>query len=191
MTSRRAVLAGGGCALALPLIDGLTSLANHRRGRFTEPNAAADNTLYVSYSYGRVLGLGSSPEPVPRSTWQEYLYERVGHVPAARICRYCFEQGIVPFGVHPVPLPGLKKDEDWLRFVYWIHAASPMAHAFNRLEELGIGFELPGPKEFQGNLSFIDGLFRYEVSADDDVSVALLQERLNSLNTGIAVKSIA
>ena len=70
--------------------------------------------------------------------------------------------------------------------------SGPHADAFHLLDKLDIGSELKVGGKVVGGLNFIDGPApgnsSLGVEADDDISVSLLQHRLNQLDTGIAIK---
>jgi len=72
----------------------------------------------------------------------------------------------------------------------WCRSKSPNALAYRLLESLDLGSELTGPDSV-GGLIFMDGPMPGSdylgVMADCDLTVSLLQQRLNDLGTGIRV----
>lgn len=72
----------------------------------------------------------------------------------------------------------------------WFLHDGPQARAFHLLQSLDLGSELSGP-EAVGSLRFVEeaNMTSSWVSArvDEDVTLSLLQRRLNDLGTGIRV----
>ena len=75
-------------------------------------------------------------------------------------------------------------------FRSWGRVDSPNARAYHLLESLDLGPELTGSKAV-GGLIFTDGPCPGNdylgVSVEDNISISLLQQRLNDLKTGIKV----
>jgi hypothetical protein len=73
---------------------------------------------------------------------------------------------------------------------FWCRAESPNALAYRLLEDLDLGPSLSGVNAV-GELSFIDGPCPGNdylgVEAADQISISLLQQRLNQLGTGIEI----
>ena len=81
---------------------------------------------------------------------------------------------------------------DWYDVVdWWARTDSPNAKAYRLLEGFDLGPSLSG-KEAVGEVKFIDGCSPAHdylgTEAIDLVSVSLLQQRLNDLNTGISIE---
>ena len=72
----------------------------------------------------------------------------------------------------------------------WSRTDSPNAQAYRLLEDLDLGPDLTG-KDAVGEINFIDGSCPGNdylgVEAADQVSISLLQKRLNDLDTGIRI----
>lgn len=72
----------------------------------------------------------------------------------------------------------------------WIRTDSPSAKAYRLLESLDLGPELMG-RNAVGGLIFTDGACPGNdylgVSAENDITLSLLQQRLNDLGTGIRI----
>ena len=72
----------------------------------------------------------------------------------------------------------------------WARVDSPNAKAFRLLEDLDLGPNLVG-KDAVGEIRFIDGPCPGNdylgVEVDCDITISLLQKRLNELDTGIAI----
>ena len=72
----------------------------------------------------------------------------------------------------------------------WGRVDSPNARAYHLLESLDLGPDLTGPKAVGGLISIdgsCPGVDYLGVTAEDDISISLLQQRLNDLKTGIQV----
>ena len=76
----------------------------------------------------------------------------------------------------------------------WLRTDSPNANAYYLLEHLDIGPDLTGANGELGGIHFIDGecpSYDYlGVRCEDELSVSLLQARLNELDTGLAVRVV-
>ena len=85
-------------------------------------------------------------------------------------------------------------DEDMDRFAveeWWFARDSPTARAYNYLETIDLGPKLSAAREVGGLNFYIGGApgMGYQaVDAIDEVSLSLLQHRLNELATGIEVR---
>jgi len=144
-----------------------------------EPPKRVVDELIICRERDGELNLGDPWEPLPDMTWHQFL------------TRY-----------HPDTLDELENywdleesqldDEapwDWV-VGPWCRVDSPNARAYQLLDSLDLGPDLTGPKAV-GGLVFTDcpcpGNDYLGVSVEDDISISLLQQRLNDLNTGIRV----
>lgn len=88
-----------------------------------------------------------------------------------------------------LPMTELDEDAPWDVVVdSWIRRESPNSKAYYLLDSLDLGPELTGP-DAVGGLVFTDGACPGNdyigVNAEDDITLSLLQQRLNDLGTGI------
>ena len=89
---------------------------------------------------------------------------------------------------------GLDDEADWFVVVdSWARSESPNSRAYRLLEGLDLGTELSGA-DAVGEIRFIDGacpgVDYLGVHAPDDLSLSLLQHRLNQLGTGIRIQIV-
>ena len=122
------------------------------------------------------LTLGDPREEPPDMTWRELLTR---YHPDWRDGYWGLEES------------QLDDAAPWDRVVgAWGQFDSPAARAYHLVESLDLGPDLTGPKAV-GELSFIDGscpgVDYLGVTVEDDISISLLQQRLNDLKTGIKV----
>ena len=87
----------------------------------------------------------------------------------------------------------LDDEADWNWYVNaWLMNDSPSANAYNLLEDLDIGPELAGENGELGGIDFIDGqcpgVNYLAVHCEDELSISLLQAKLNELDTGLALR---
>lgn len=124
-----------------------------------------------------------------RATWREFLVDKLGYKNPTTLSQ--FRELYYEFGIKPRELD--TEYDDY--YEHWALSESPNVLAYNLLDGLNIGPKLAGPGDKVGGLQFIDGDapgHDYRgVHADDDLSISLLQHRLNELDTGIAVELIA
>ena len=78
-------------------------------------------------------------------------------------------------------------------FDTWARTESPNAIAYRYLDRLNLGSQLDGEKAI-GGIRLIDGPMPGNdylgAEAEDAVSVSLLQQRLNELDTGVRIELI-
>ena len=144
-----------------------------------EPPPRIVDELVICSERDNELNLGDPWEQVPDMTWREFL------------TRYHSGPYGQPeeWGLEEVQLdddaPWDTVAEDWCR------VDSPNARAYRLLENLDLGPDLTGSKAV-GGLVFTDcpapGNDYIGVAVEDDLSISLLQQRLNDLNTGIKVR---
>jgi hypothetical protein len=137
-------------------------------------------TLYAEDYEGEFRLLLGPDDAVPESmTYREYA-EYAGYD--------SIEQFMNSWGVEAEELA----EEIDYQFVvdHWVRHVHPQAMAYHFLEELDLMPEDGDPSAI-GNLDFIDGYFPGSdylgVHAPDKISLSLLQERLNQLDTGIHI----
>jgi hypothetical protein len=190
MITRRKFLIGAGSVLTLPLLNMFTWHLENMGVPLIEAPAQPKNVIYVSAYMDYQLNLNEFPDKIPSITWREFLFEKLGYsVPKHRrdFRRIYDEWGVMPHQFDD-------ECEDYVWEPYWCRVESPNALAYDLLDRLEIGRELTGPGEAAGGLQFVDGPMPGSdylgVHADDELSVSLLQHRLNELGTGIAIEMI-
>ena len=170
--------AAGGFILPSFYTQALEFLAETGEPLLTPPKRVVDE-LIICTDRGWELNFGDPWEQVPDMTWREFL------------TRY-----------HPETLDelddhwGLEESElddeapwDWV-VGPWCRIDSPNARAYHLLDNLDLGPDFSKPKAV-GGLLFTDcpcpGNDYLGVSVEDEISVSLLQQRLNDLDTGIRI----
>ena len=125
------------------------------------------------------LSVGNPYADIPAMTYREYF--------AVRNPKW-LENYEETWGFEPAQLDTLMHQEelwDW-----WFMEEGPQARAFHLLQSLDLGKDLSGP-DAVGGLDCVReaNMVSSWVSArvDDDVTLSLLQRRLNDLGTGIRV----
>ena len=143
--------------------------------------AHATQELCVLDNQGELeLFLGDPFEEPPSMTYREYF---------TRFDPEALENSGADWGIGKEDLDTLIHDE--YLWDNWFLNEGPAARAHTYLQTLDLGKNLGGP-DGVGRLDF----FResnmtsmwYGVRAEDEVTISLLQQRLNDLNTGIVVK---
>lgn len=125
------------------------------------------------------LHVGDPYRDPPKLTWREYFETYQSHLGTPEIeAEECEVDLDDP--ADPEPLT-----DAWEQF------DSPYGEAFHLLKDLDLGPELTSPKAI-GELVFYEqdpfGPIYYGVVAPNDLSLSLLQHRLNQLNTGIRIQ---
>lgn len=138
-----------------------------------------DQDLYCDFGNEFQLNLGKPVYELPKLTWRE-VFQRYS---------YDDEDGFAEeFGLTEAML-GEVADED-AYFDYWAACDSPNAKAYRLLDGFDIGRMIHHGDKI-GELKFIDcpcpGSDYVGVHADCEVTLSLLQNRLNELGTGIRV----
>ena len=143
-----------------------------------EPPKRVVDELIICREFDGELNLGDPREQVPDMTWREFLsrYDSLDE----------FEEN------WDLEVSQLDDEVPWDTVVdFWCRADSPNARAYHLLERLDLGPDLTGSKAV-GGLVFTDcpcpGNDYLGVAVEDDISISLLQQRLNDLNTGIKVR---
>jgi len=180
--SRRQFILGTASGLILPSYyeTVLGYFENHGEPLIEVPKQFDTDLVAVEYGRGAFqLNLGDPDAEPPEMTVREYALEFCGSEEVYQ-SEWC---------------DGEEVDFDALidyEFVIdsWARTDSPTAHAYFLLESLDLGPELTGA-DAVGEIRFIDGACPGSnylgVEAADEVSISLLQKRLNELDTGIRV----
>ena len=145
-----------------------------------EPPKRVVDEITICASLGGELNIGEPAEQIPDMTWREFLTRY--HQDSLNSLEFYW---------------GLEESQlddaaPWdTVFGSWGRVDSPAARAYHLLESLDLGPDLTGPKA-GGELNFHDGLNPgakdyLAVTVEDDISISLLQQRLNDLKTGIKV----
>jgi hypothetical protein len=170
--------AAGGFILPSFYVRALEFLDQYDEPLLVPPTKVVDE-LIVCWDRDGELNLGDPWSEPPDMTW-----------------RQCIER-YYPDTLEDVELHwDLRQSEldspapwDWVVDL-WIRTDSPNALAYRLLENLDLGPELTGPVAV-GGLIFTDGACPGNdylgVAVQDDISISLLQQRLNDLDTGIKV----
>jgi hypothetical protein len=178
--------AAGGLGLILPPVaDRILTAVTATQGPLIEPPAHASRTLFaVNLGDCYQLNLDVSGADAPdtyETTWREYLLEAYDGD---------LELGMSDFGIRREQLN--ETDTFEAEIDGWALRESPNAKAFQLLSMLDIGPRLRNPSGSLGYINFIDGAgpgHDYRgVHVYDDVSLSLLQIRLNDLRSGIVIK---
>ena len=186
MITRRKFLVGAGSALTLPIVDKFIWHIDNKGQPLIEKPSNPGQVLYVNRDYDYQINLGRPLEEYPTATWREFLVDKLGYKTPTTLSQ--FRELYYDYGMKPRELDA---DCDCY-FEYWDRTESPNALAYNLLEGIDVGLKLAGTGDGLGGLEFIDGDAPGHdylgVHADNDLSVSLLQNRLNELGTGIAVE---
>lgn len=184
--TRRQFLLGTTAGLILPsFFERVYSFAeNHGEPLLIAPKRPAE-TMYVCSDFALQLHLGDPGKGPPDMTIREYCLKYESSDPET----WWREEWVGTDEPEPVDVD-MQMDE-WAVLDRWIREDSSTAKAYRYLEslDLGSGFNAPNPV---GGLDFIDGACPGNdylgVEAIDEVSVSLLQQRLNELKTGIKIE---
>ena len=132
---------------------------------------------------GFELNWGDPWEQPPKMTIREFAREYYGCV-EEYIERYCDPDDDESELDLDAPA------DEWLVLDTWARCDSPNARAYRLLEDLDLGSTLEGP-DAVGELRFIDGACPGNdylgVEAADEISISLLQKRLNDLGEGVRI----
>jgi hypothetical protein len=161
----------------------LTAVAK-TKAPLIEPAARASRLLFA-VRLGRYYQLNlDMPEPrfpeTYRATWRAYLLEEYDGD---------LEQGMEEWEIRPEQLDQVHEFETDVE--RWAATESPNARAYRLLDDLDIGPVLRDSAGSLGHIEFVDGACPGNdyigVHVHDDVSLSLLQVRLNDLRTGIGI----
>ena len=187
MLTRRTFLTGAAGTLSSALIQRFQWFTENEGYPLVVAPRNPTEHIYVSSEYEDLrLSLGKpvcAPEP---PTWAGYFEEiwgvRQNH--RSELLDACETWGLEPADLH--------EDCDidtWL--TYWGRNRSPEAAAYHLLEDLDVGPVLRGTAGEVGEIDFVNGPWPGNdylgAHAVDDLSVSLLQHRLNELGTGIEI----
>jgi len=192
MLTRRAFLkASSGAAAGLFLPSWLVMAENFIESEakpFLELPARQETTLHaIDWGFGEYqLALSDDPfEEPPELTWREFL----DHYDIES-----FEDYVGSDDPEDFPALSLEDtvDEDAL-MGYWTRNGSPDAKAFDYLQWMDLGSELQG-NDAIGEIQFYDGVHPGNdsklVIIPDDLSLSLLQNRLNEMGEAVLIKPI-
>ena len=145
-----------------------------------EPPKRVVDEITICASLGGELNIGEPAEQIPDMTWREFL---------TRYHPGSLDEGEFHWGLEEAQLDDAAPWDTVL--ASWGRVDSPNARAYHLLESLDLGPDLTGPKAV-GELNFLDGpnpgaKDYLAVTVEDDISISLLQQRLNDLKTGIKV----
>jgi hypothetical protein len=189
MITRRKFLIGAGSALTLPTVNKFIWHIDSKGHPLIEKPSNPRKTLFVDQFDDFRIDLGREPEEYPTATWREFLVDKLGYKTPTTLSQ--FRDLYNEFGLKPRELD---TDFDGY-FEYWDQTEGPSALAYRLLEELNIGPKLAGPCNEVGGIKFVDGDSPGHdyigVHAYDNLSISLLQNRLNELGTGIALELIS
>jgi hypothetical protein len=187
MISRRQFLIGAaGAAAGLILPEWLLRAERFIDGEgapyLETPDRYRDTLHATDWGDGQLeLSLGDPRQDIPRLTWEEYAQRYFGMTfdELAVDCwglepRKAAEEGLTAEGEVPY----------WEVLDQWVHYDSPSAAAFTYLESLDLGRDF-GAAGGLGQINFIDGPAPGNdsriVTVPDNLSLSLLQKRLNDL----------
>mgnify|MGYP001356112815 CR=1 FL=1 len=143
------------------------------------PKRVVDELIICQEFIEGELTLGDPREAPPDMTWREFL---------TRYHPGSLDEFEFHWGLEEAQLDDAAP---WDRVVgAWGQFDSPNARAYHLLESLDLGPDLTGPKAVGGLISIdgsCPGVDYLGVTAEDDISISLLQQRLNDLKTGIKV----
>ena len=182
LSTRRQFIVGTATGLILPsFYDKVFTFFENTGEAYLEPPRQANTDLFTAVDRGEgfQLNLGDPYEEPPQLTYREY----------ARTClndngeylEELIEEGF-----------DLDAEMDLISYIDdWAYNASPNAKAYRLLESLDIGPDFAS-EHAVGQLHFYDCPSMCSdylgVHAEDEVSLSLLQKRLNDLDTGIRIK---
>jgi hypothetical protein len=189
MITRRAFLIGSAATVTLSLVDKFyTFIENHGEPLIEAPKNPS-RILYAFPDRDYQLGLDGDPWVIdfPYKNWLEYIVGDCGYETPTKLSDFreiCWNYGLTPSQLRePVP------DDQQLELV---ERKGPHADAFHLLDCLEIGPDLDVEGQVVGGLKFYDGPMPgsnyLAVHTEDDISVSILQHRLNQLGQNIKVE---
>ena len=189
MITRRTFLIGAASALTISAINKFKWFLDNRGSPLLEVPEEPAEILYVDLAGNFHLELGDITERGPCITWWEFFEQRGGKPTKLSEYRSIYER----YGVKPSQFDDWCEDEEY--DTPWYRNDSPTACAYHTLSKLNIGPEFKNASgEFIGGLKFINCPTMVSdyigVHAENEISLSLLQHRLNELNTGIALQLI-
>jgi hypothetical protein len=191
--TRRAFIAGVSAALTLPIVDRFTSYLENFGEPLIEAPKRPDRVLYVVPEWYYEIGLDRKPGDLsflPKVPLREALRIVYGWDTPSEDDLESLESGC---GIECTNLDALIDDKFWWAHMDWVSQVGSEADAYHFLEGLGIGPKLLHGEEV-GGLTFEDGpnpgCDYIGVTADDDISVSLLQHELNATGANVAVRIV-
>ena len=192
MITRRAFLIGSGGLLTAGLVLKYeTYLENVGRPLIQTPKRPHD-VLYVYPDNEYQICLGPNPLEPRVPTWREALrrYADLDVDWTKPLQAADYREIHEEYCIRPDQLDD-EADWDWYVRIWGI-TDSPNANAYHLLEDLDIGPELAGENGELGGIKFIEGscpgVDYLGVHCEDELSISLLQAKLNELDTGLALR---
>jgi len=181
--SRRQFIVGTAAGLILPsYYDKVFSYFENHGEPLLEIPKQADLDLFAvdqGAGYGYQLNVGDPWAEPPEMTIREFAVHYYGN--EEFYLHFCDDEEEVNFDKLVDPMVVVD---------FWARSDSPNAQAFHLLYDLDLGPDLCGG-DAVGQLKFYDGPIPGSdylgVEATDEVTISLLQKRLNDLNTGIRI----
>jgi len=186
MITRRQFLIGSATGLILPswLLKAEQYLRNEGEPLLETPKPTIDVLSAFEEGNGYTLHLNYDPDIEIKFTWKEMIdrYQLTAGEPLED-----WDWTLRSWGYKGSPQEFV---DSFTALEFWLEREGPTVKAYELLESLDIGPELKQGK-YVGNLSFAHGFhpgdWTPHVIADDEITLSLLQKRLNDLNTGIKV----
>ena len=188
MLTRRQFLIGSAAGLILPdwLLKAEQFLRNEGEPLLEAPEKTTDVLSAISdEGENYILSLNYDPDVYIRYTWRELIEKYIEY----------YKGEPVEYWIEEVKSLGFNGNldeyvDDTLAFDYWLSTESPDLKAFQLLENLDLGVK-GEPGSLAGSLIFTYGYHPGDgsphVIARDDLTLSLLQKKLNDLNTGVEV----
>ena len=190
MITRRSFFLGSAAGLILPTFydNAISFLANHGEPLLVIPKQH-ESILYAVADSSYEFNFGDPYAGPPEISIREFYMDYRG-VDDVNLC-------LLEEGCEPEDLPDLENSmstwSEWEWFDTWARTESPNALAYHFLAGFDLGPSLIGASAI-GGISLIDGPMPGNdylgAQAEDAVSVSLLQQRLNELNSGIRIELI-
>jgi len=188
MLTRRTFLSGSAGTLTAALLKRFEWFSENECHPLIEAPPSPIRHIYASRSDfdDWVLTLGEPCEAPEPPSWADYFEAAWGARKSSQsdLLDLCESYGLDP--------ENLSSECDWETwFTYWGRNQSPRARAYSLLEELDVGTILTGAAGEVGEIAFLDAPFPASdylgVHAIGDLSISLLQHRLNELDTRIEI----
>jgi hypothetical protein len=188
MLTRRTFLSVSAGTLTAALLRHFEWFSENECRPLVEVPSRPSSHIYASRSdFGDgVLTLGKScgaPEP---PSWTGYFEEAWGALKSSRSDRLDLCES---YDLEPQNPNSVCDLETWP--TNWGRNQNPRARAYDLLDEFDVGSVLRGADGEVGEIAFLDAPFPASdylgVHAIDDLSISLLQHRLNELGTGIKI----
>ena len=181
LSTRRQFIIGTATGLILPsFYDKVFTFFENTGEAYLERPMQATTDLFAAVDRGEgfQLNLGNPYQEPPKLTYREYARRYMDN--DEEYLEELIDQRI-----------DLDAEMEFYDFIdEWAYQDSPNAKAYRLLENLDLGRDFDGVHAV-GQLQFYDCPTMYSdyfgVHAEDEVSLSLLQKRLNELNTGIRI----